>query len=191
MTSTLIPRLLFTILETRLEAVTYCVLYETWLVYMWSPKLHAGICMVAWKLHLWALPLMINKPTIKVEIQGNGCSLPNLLYKFNWIIVRSIWKNQQPPTVFLHDAKPQISVVRHYTGYRSTINSKLTFLQKVLIFCDGMLRLDTFTFTFISSLYLVSILLVCHPYIIFNFNVVFKSKLHFKMFKNLEFYTLR
>ena len=51
----------------------------------------------------------------------------------------SIWKNQQPPTVFLHDAKNHKywTAVRHYAHYRSTTNNKLTFFQKVLVFSDG------------------------------------------------------
>ena len=51
----------------------------------------------------------------------------------------SIWKNQQPPTVFLHDAKNHKYwiAVSHYAHYRSNTNNKLTFFQKVLVFCDG------------------------------------------------------
>ena len=50
-----------------------------------------------------------------------------------------IWKNQQPPTVFLYDAKNHKywTAVRHYARYRSTINNKLPFFQKVLVFSDG------------------------------------------------------
>ena len=52
-------------------------------------------------------------------------------------INKSIWKNQQSPTVFLYDFKNHKYwiAVRHYTCYKSTINNKLTF-QKVLVFCD-------------------------------------------------------
>ena len=51
----------------------------------------------------------------------------------------SIRKNQQPPTVFLHDAKNHEYwiAVRHYARYRSTTNNKFTFFQKVLVFSDG------------------------------------------------------
>ena len=54
-------------------------------------------------------------------------------------IHESIWKNQQPPTVFLHDAKNHRYwiALRHYARYRSTTNYKLTFFQKVLVFSDG------------------------------------------------------
>ena len=54
-------------------------------------------------------------------------------------IHESIWKNQQPPTVFLHDAKNHRYwlAVRHYARYRSITNNKLTFFQKVLVFSDG------------------------------------------------------
>jgi len=38
-------------------------------------------------------------------------------------ILGSIWMNQQPPTVFLHDAK-NWTVVRHYACYRSSTNNK-------------------------------------------------------------------
>ena len=50
-------------------------------------------------------------------------------------IHESIWKNQQPPTVFLHDAKNHKYriAVRHYAHYRS-ITNKLIFFQKVLVF---------------------------------------------------------
>ena len=51
----------------------------------------------------------------------------------------SIWKNQQSPTVFLHDAKNHRYWIaaRHYARYRSNTNNKLTFFQKVLVFSDG------------------------------------------------------
>ena len=50
----------------------------------------------------------------------------------------SISKNQQPPTVFLQDAKNRRYWIatRHYVHYRSNTN-KLTFFQKVLVFSDG------------------------------------------------------
>jgi len=37
----------------------------------------------------------------------------------------SIWKNQQPPTVFLNDAKNHKywTAVRHHARYRSTTNN--------------------------------------------------------------------
>ena len=51
----------------------------------------------------------------------------------------SIWKNLQPPSVFLHDAKNHRYwiAVRHYACNRSSSNSKLTFFQKVFVFSDG------------------------------------------------------
>ena len=39
----------------------------------------------------------------------------------------SIWKNQQPATVF-----PR-TVLRHYACYRSSTNNKLTLFQKVFL----------------------------------------------------------
>ena len=50
----------------------------------------------------------------------------------------SIWKNLQPPTIFLHDAKNHRYWIasRHYACYRSNTN-KLTSFQKVLVFSDN------------------------------------------------------
>ena len=47
--------------------------------------------------------------------------------------------SQQPPKVFLHDAKNHKywTVVRHYARYRRTTNNKLAFFQKVLVFSNG------------------------------------------------------
>ena len=54
-------------------------------------------------------------------------------------ILGSIWKNQQPPTVFLHDAKNHKywTAVRHYACYRSSTNNRFIFFQKVLVFSNG------------------------------------------------------
>ena len=54
-------------------------------------------------------------------------------------IHESIWKNQQPPTVFLQDAKNHKywTAARHYAHYRSNTNNKLTFFQKVFVFSDA------------------------------------------------------
>ena len=51
----------------------------------------------------------------------------------------SIWNNQQPPTVFLHDAKNHKYWIeaRHYARYRNPTNNKPTFFQKMLVFSDG------------------------------------------------------
>ena len=51
----------------------------------------------------------------------------------------SIWKNHQPPTVFLHSAKNHKywTAARHYARYRSNTNNELTFFQKVLVFSDS------------------------------------------------------
>ena len=44
------------------------------------------------------------KQTTKGGTEDDGCSIPNLLYKFNWRMILNmevaIWKNQQPATVF-------------------------------------------------------------------------------------------
>ena len=47
----------------------------------------------------------------------------------------SIWKNQQPATVFLHNDKNHKYwiVMRHYTCYRSFTNNKVTFFQKTFL----------------------------------------------------------
>ena len=60
----------------------------------------------------------------------------------------SIWKNQQLPTVFLHDAinHKYWTAVRHYARYRSTTNNKLTFFQKVLVFYNGKQSFETCLF---------------------------------------------
>ena len=54
-------------------------------------------------------------------------------------LTTSIWKNQQPPTVFLQGTKNHKywTAVRHYTRYRSKTNNKLTFFQQVSVFSDG------------------------------------------------------
>ena len=65
----------------------------------------------------------------------------------------SIWKKQQPPTVFLHDAKNHkyLLAVRHYARYRSTTNNKLTFFQKVLMVSNPSSHLQLFCLAFFCS----------------------------------------
>ena len=101
--------------------------FSNWSVWIagW-PKLSHGTC------HFCTRYTGVYKNQLCTEIQ-----------KTRWnsicLCLWSIWKNQQPPTVFLHDAKNNKywTTVRHYAHYRSTTNNRLTFFQKVLVFSDG------------------------------------------------------
>ena len=103
---------------------------------------------VPWKPHLWAwLSIILALISIKLTFKNTSskaeqktmvaCYQTCYTNSTEGSINKSIWKNQQSPTVFLYDFKNHKYwiAVRHYTCYKSTINNKLTF-QKVLVFCD-------------------------------------------------------
>ena len=103
--------------------------------------------MVPWKPYLWVwlsittnlIKLIFQNISSKVEQKTMvACYQTCYTNSTESTIHKSIWKNQQPPTVVLHDAKNDKYWIaaRHYACYRSNTNNKLTF-QSILVFSDG------------------------------------------------------
>ena len=101
---------------------------------------------VPWKPYLLAwLSITTNNKPIFENVSSNAEQKTVTRYQTCYTnltkgsIHECIWKNQQPPTVFLQAAKnPKYwTVARRYARYRSNTNNKLIFFQKVLAFSDG------------------------------------------------------
>ena len=82
---------------------------------------------------LWISPIILLICSVNPETATEGT------------IHGSIWKNQQPVTVFLHDAKnhKHLIVERDNTRAIQKQHQQQALLQKVLVFSDGKQSLES------------------------------------------------
>ena len=110
-------------------------------MYIWSLKLYIwyhGNYYVGMAISLPLIPIklifenILSKAEQKTTVaRYQTCYMNSTEGTVHW----SIWKNLQPPIVFLDDAKNHRYwiMMRHYACYGSNTNNKLTYFQKVLM----------------------------------------------------------